>query len=305
MRRALLLLGLVLCCSCGPKPIPPPDTPAPALARPVDAIPADLDVVVRVDLARMRRALGPGAVAALRDRAAGAEGADRRLLEQALAAADTVWIAFRPGLAPDKTDQVVVLRGNFEKLDPRSHDAEPAWQLPIDLGGGWRLYRRPKPSTRAAPARIYLRVDDLLVFVSSAEIDSAERSIEARVRDDDLEPPEKGAVSVAARLKPLSRTLLERSPAAARLLARGQRLTASADLDADGLRAEIELSFDTEEDARDVADAAGLLVAALAENGDLPKSLAESLRIEAVGTSMVVRLSLGAEELVGLIRRVS
>ncbi len=303
MRALAMLLAFALLSACGPEHIPPPKTPAPGLSSPSDAIPGDLDVALRLDLHRMRDALGPAAVAELERRTPGdasAEGADARLMAEAFQHADTVWIALRPEPRAALMDNVIVLEGRFGQFDPQHFPTQPRWRAPVDLGGAWRLYSRARPDARAAPARIYARSNNLLVFVSTAEIDSAARAIEKRAGDEHMDPEAKGAVSIAARLPPLAGLIAARSPAAARLLGKGTKLSAEADLGAQGLSAELDVAFETADDARAAADAAGLLASSVAGQGGATAVVAKALHIESVGKSLVVRVSLTRRELAEL-----
>jgi hypothetical protein len=301
MRWCTLLLVGSACAlgSCGPRSLPPPP-PAPSLDRPQDAIPADLDVAVRLDLARMRDLLGLHTLQALRRRApAGLIGSepDEQLLGEALEQADTVWVALRPGLRPDLSDSVLVLEGRFRGFDPSRCQCQPRWQAPSDLGGAWRLFDRAKPAWRGAPARIYMRGTRLLVFASVAEIDSVERAVELRAGDPHVEPPSQGVVSVEARANALASLLAERAPAAARLLRRASTLRAHADVDSQGLRAELELEFEAQPPARDAARAMLLLQRAVAEQHTLAGAFCRALEVAAVGTTVVARAQLGPDQL--------
>jgi hypothetical protein len=303
MRALPILLVSALVAGCGAERIPPPSTPAPGLASPAQAIPGDLDVALRLDLHRMRDALGPAAVAALERRApgrAGAEAGNARLIAQAFKHADTVWIALRPEARAELMDNVIVLEGSFAGLDPQSFPTRPRWGPPVDLGADWRLYSRARPPNRAAPARIYVHSDSLLVFVSTAEIDSAKRAIEQHAGDEHMEPEAKGAMSIAARLPPLAGLIASRSPAAARLLGRGTKLSADADLGARGLDAELDVDFDSADHARSAADAAGLLAKGVAGEGGATAAVARALHIESVGKSLVVQVKLTREQLARL-----
>ena len=85
--------------------------------------------------------------------------------------------------------------------------------------------------------------------------------------------------------------------AAARLLRRGSKLRAHADLGQTGLSAELELVLDSEEGARETAEAAALFAQALGAEGGGATALVRGLKIEAVGESVVARLSLSHDEL--------
>jgi hypothetical protein len=281
----VVLIGALLGApGCGASRPAPPPGPALQASRPAAAVPADLDVVVRIDLDRIRRVLGSEVAAALR--AAASASAGDRLLATALSQADTAWIGFRPGLAAEHIDNVVVLRGRFAGFDPPRAE----WGLPTDLGAVWRRYDRSSPPDRSAPARLYAWGEELLVFASTAEIDSVERAVEGGQNESALEPPERGVLSVAARSAMLAESVAGRSPAAARLLRKSRRLVASAELGDTELRAEVELSFELEENARSAADAAGLLVTALRAAPGALGQFAGGISVEAVASTLVVRV---------------
>jgi hypothetical protein len=300
-RRSWLLLSLALA-ACGPERIPRPPTPAPVVDNPTDAIPGDLDVVVRIDFERIRRTLGPELIADIRRHgAAGRDAGAEPLVAEAIERADTIWIALRPGDSAELSDAVVVFRGRYSGFDPKRLPADPPWSGPVDLGATWRLYERARPKVRSAPARVYARGEDLLVLVSTAEIDSVERTIERGAGGPSLAPPEKGAISIEARVPPIAERIADRSPAAAKLLSRARRLRASADLEAAGLKAELELEFELEEHARRAADAAGILKRAMAEQQTLAGSIARALEIDAVGSVLVVAIALPPEALARIV----
>ena len=69
------------------------------------------------------------------------------------------------------------------------------------------------------------------------------------------------------------------------------------DLDAGGLRAELELEFELEEQARRAADATAIFARALAESKGAASRIARALRVEAVGPNLVLGVRLNSEEL--------
>jgi hypothetical protein len=151
-------LGVSLfACSPLPPAEPPPPPEAPLLGDPASVIPADLDLVARVDLRRLRDALG-GAFDSLfeqvMERAPSGErdAATGRLLLTLLLKADTVWLGARPGFSAEQTDSVLVLRGAFSQLVPHAIGGDPAWQRPERLGGGVLRFERPTRK-RAASSR--------------------------------------------------------------------------------------------------------------------------------------------------------
>jgi hypothetical protein len=290
----------VLALGCASAVLPPP-RPAFVADRPGAVIPGDLDVALRLDLSVARRLFGPGFLGALEidlvDREKDAQTA--RLLEQALGHADAAWIAFRPGLAPRATDNVLVLRGDFGDLEP--HAAGSDWAAPEDLGAAMRLYARHAPERRSAPARIYARGDDWLVFVSTAEIDAAERSIERHAADEHVDPPDQGVLSVAARVHALIPLLRPNYPVVAEALEEAQSLEGSANADDRGLEAELSARFTSEADAGRARDRIKLLFSVLSHAEGPIAALAKGAETSAVGASLVVRVRLDPKALASLL----
>ncbi|MCA9594277.1 MAG: hypothetical protein KC776_13230 [Myxococcales bacterium] len=305
MIRALLaaLLAVVMT-GCGPERIPPPSTPAPALATPGAAIPADLDVAVRLDLERIRSALGQAALARLREQAAASAGREpelSRMMADLLLASKTIWVALRPNANPAHIDNVVILSGHFADVDPRTYALTPRFGPAIDLGGGWRMYERQGVKERVEPARLYARGDELVVLASTAEIDSMERQLEQRAGDEHVEPADKGVVSFAARAPALARWVEDRSVTVARMLDKGRSVSGFASLEAAGLEAEVELGFEQEEHAQAVGEALGELARSIRGLGSVAESISKGLSVEVVGRSVVLRLRLSSEVLASAI----
>jgi hypothetical protein len=113
-RRALLSLTL-LAAACGPKPLPAPP-PAPRVSVPGELIPSDLDVVVRLDLGRVKAALGAATISALAGdvlaRGSVKQAADE-LLIASLLEADLVYLGYRPSPLGAPLDRVLALQGRF------------------------------------------------------------------------------------------------------------------------------------------------------------------------------------------------
>jgi hypothetical protein len=262
-------------------------------------------VVVRVDLGRIRSVLGPQALESLGARtdmpSASADPDTHALVAEALGRADTAWLALRPGKSAETTDSVLVLRGGFQGLDPRAAGRPRVWGPGEDLGAGWRRHERLRAPTRGAPARLYVRADDLWVFVSTAPLDSVERRLELGEADQALAPASQGLLSLDCRPKDLGRQLLDRAPTVGRVLSRAERLRVTADLDAQGLRAELELTFVSAEAAREVAESLGSLASAVRDgDGSLP-ALVRGLTVEAVSDRVVLRLRLPGETVAALL----
>lgn len=243
---AALLLG-----ACAPALTPERPPPrAPALARLEPSVPPDLDLVLRVDLERIRQTLGAASFGELAERRRlappASDAGTQRLLDAAFARARSVLVGLRPGRSWEASDVVVVLTGDFSGLDLRPRDATPPWGPPADLGADVRrLDRRlqPRQHPRNTPARLYLLGTRTLIFISEAELDAAERLYEIGTSDRPLEPPARGALSAVARGRLLADGAERRFPRLAGLLSETVRMEAHADVGARGLEAALELEL--------------------------------------------------------------
>ncbi|HET7544000.1 MAG TPA: hypothetical protein VFK05_29215 [Polyangiaceae bacterium] len=304
--RGLWLLGLsaLLGSACGSERVGPPPS-APSLERPTAAIPADLDLVLRLDLRKMRETLGGPAMTALGEQALlGLRGDDREtdaLLLRALEQTDTLWLAVRPTATLSVADSVWVMVGHFPRFDPHRAASTPRFGPALDLGGNLRRYDRPHPALRSAPARIYARGDDLLVSLSEAEIDSVERSLEEQRGMPPLEPAEKGAFSAVARPQALPLSILAGTESLRRVVANANRLELNADLTGSGLDATLALRFEDTLLAEQVARALNEMRAALgADSGRLGR-FATRTKIGSAGQYVSLQLALGRDELSELV----
>lgn len=262
MLRRALLLGLSAV-ACGPTPRPALPS-APAVRTAPELVPSDLDVVVRLDLAQVKAALGPEALAGL-SRQVLAAGGDRQadeLVVAALLAADLVYLGYRPSPAWMPLDRVLALQGHFEPL----RRAPNGFSGATDLGADVRYWDSRTPPPRDGVARIYALGDRGLAFVSEAEIDAVERRLDGLGAARRLEPPEEGTLSMAARPG-----LLARASGAGgagmltSMLSDATALQLVVQLDSDSVTLKAALTLDSAENAQTLASAAKLVVSRLAE----------------------------------------
>jgi len=280
-----LVFGLgVLAPGCASAPPSPPR--APALERPADAIPPDLDLVLRIDLGRVRSALGPNAVGMIQGLgAASAEpGTSEDLVTQALARAEVVLVGARIDRGKD-LDTVVVLDGPLRGLvPPRS-----GWGIPTDLGGDVRRWDKKERGSRESPARVYAFGDQRLVVLSEAEIDSVEAVIERGMPASPLTPRSRGIVAFAFRLRGVRDELAARAPLFAKALAGAKGLEGNLEPSETGLTLDLSLELESEasaERARELIESVRVLFAA----GDgQAAELARSATVTAAGRSVAVR----------------
>lgn len=293
--------------SCA-SPVPPQLPDPPSLSEPKLAVPADLDLVIRIDLEALRSTLGEALPAAfesvLRTTPEAAHDATtKRLLLALLARSKTAWVGVRPGLAPELTDNVLVLRGQYDKVLPRDLGGEPAWGRPRDLGGGVLRFERAEPRLRAYPAVLYFRAPDLAVFGSYAEVDALERSLESGRADAPLEPPDTGTVSVAARLTELAADLRRRAPTLAKFVDGAETFRASAGLGVANLDVRADIRFESPERARTAAEALGAVARLLGSGPD--KAWLAQAEVTAVERFVTIRCAVPQAELARALGRLS
>jgi hypothetical protein len=265
--------------------------PGPRLDSPLDAVPPDLDWIVRLDVGRIFAALGSSVVAGLRQKALEreAEGTER-FLTDALERARVVVIAARYD-GGRFADLVIALDGDFKGLDPRRYAARPPWQPALDLGGDVRRYDRGRPRARSDAMRLYLGGDHLIVAASEAELDSIETVVERGAPPSHLVPRERGLVSLAVRTSAIAAN--NESSSFAGFL-RGARTTEGfVDAHGDGFRLEASCELGTEADAKRTVDALERVRAALeTTEGGRFASLARNTKFEANGAFVVARAEL-------------
>lgn len=254
----------------------PAAAPAPAHFDPADLIPADLDLVVRVDVGRMRSALGPTVAASLSD-----QTADEPLLAAALERADVAWIAVRVADV-DLGDRMVVIEGNLADLtvDTTRYRAAPAPHPEV------RAYERIGLMHREDVAEILVVGKRAVAFVSPVERDSVRRVL-SRGRDAGRgDPSAEGLVSLDYRVARLSPRLERKFPSISALLAAVERVRATATLSDDGLVIESTLQGGSAAGARK----AGMFLEALRDNVEAPglASLVGGIEIEQIDS--VVRV---------------
>jgi hypothetical protein len=286
----VLLFGSLSWSCAASRPAPPR---APVLPLPADAVPPDLDLVVRVDLAKVRAALGPQGVAALRHDAGSALGAGpRELVDQALEVSDTAVLALRPEVIPNETDNVLVLSGHFRELGVDAALKKTGWSAPVDLGGDVRRFERRGAVTRSAPARVYAFADDRLVFVSEAELDSVEAVLEHGMAPSSLKPQSRGVLAFAARLRTLGFALVNRYPEIAEAVGPVRAIQGVVDATPTGLGLELALELPDEGAAARTSEAVDGIRQALTKSEGKMAAMAQNANVQAVGRFAVVRVAL-------------
>jgi hypothetical protein len=210
---------------------------------PTDLFPEDLDLVVRIDVARMRAGLGPGAAKDLAARALAEAGGEEEV-KSALACAEVVWIAARLGDL-DAGDHVAV----FEGRDCVRELSGSRWEKVRSHNGKLAIFDRRGEPPRAGTARIINMNNRAVAFVSPAELDAVKRVLVNGPDPARGLPTAEGLVSVDLRAGRLPRPIERRFPSLGAIAAGVERLRVNAALVEGGLRVEGELVGKTREGA--------------------------------------------------------
>ncbi len=220
-----------------------------------ELLPADLDLVVRVDFAKIRADLGAEAADELVDEALDAakvEGDARATLAEA----DVVWLGLR--LADlELGDHVMVAkrrpkRAPDGKPKPLIEPSPTSWdKSATNTATITRFVHRRSPA-RAATARIYTVGHTGAVFVSPVEEHSVERLLRMGPDPSRGEPVARGLISVDLVTPKLSPRMRRRLPALAKLVGGVERVRASVDLFGDRLEVRGTIRCKDDEAARKV-----------------------------------------------------
>ncbi len=189
-----------------------------------DLIPQDLDLVVRVNLAKVRDSLGPEPSQELMDRAL-EKGDGTGLVHQALAEADTVWLGLR--LADlDAGDRVMVVRAADKPVEPDSI----AWTSSGDAIAGVQHFDPKVPPARSGTGRIFRIGARDAVFVSPVEIMSVDRVMRRGPDPERGQPEARGLLSFDYRARRLSPEIENRFPSLSSLVAGIERVNATIEV---------------------------------------------------------------------------
>lgn len=258
-----------------------------------DVLPADLDVVLWLDIVRLRGlwALSPdhqiAKVLAEYGLFVANTDAEATFWLHLLAESNSWWIACRPTRSGCR-DVVVFARGSYDRPDPLL--TLPDTTRPIDLGAGWFRYARKVRVGRQQAARVYVAPPDRIVVVSPAEVDAVERSLEQGHGEPPLLVEERGLFSMTLRPTALARIVEQRAPAAARLLREANVIRLWLNANPTALELNAVVAFASRERA-ERARQAFTLVASLLGVRDAKQSNA-FVPVEVVGNDLVLHLQL-------------
>ena len=267
----------------------------PRIVRPLEAaelLPQDLDLVVRVDVARMRSALGPTSTTEIARRAL-KDDAEPDLMA-ALACADVVWIGTRAG-ALESGDRVIVVEGRGCLPEfPR-----PGWTLVPTGNGAVSVYDRGSDLTTTGTAEIVASGHGTAAFVTAAEVKAVRHVLEVGPDEERGTPRAEGVVSLDLRIRPLPPRFAKRYPSLTAVLGGLAHVQASATLDDTGLKVDAAVVASSPEDAA----RASRFIKALAEslNGTRYGDISKATTVDLAGFSVLVHLVVPTKVVLGLV----
>jgi hypothetical protein len=295
LARSLIWVALL---ACQPPPVrSAPRAVTPVTSAPQAALPADLDVTLRVNVELLTTELGQSVARRLLVDAVTAPGepSASSLLERALARADLLWLGFRSGGSLDTAEKVLIMRGHFADLSPDPTRADPNWS-PSPAG----LPHFRNDTTRpGALTRLYPRGEELVVWATEGEAISVEQLLASGSDSSGLRAPERGAVSAAARPERL-RMYLDRYPQLAEHFAGVQLLQAYVDPSAAHLELELELRFETSAQALGASDVFEKLRQGVARQPCAVGVVAQMASVSVFERSLRVLASLQPEQVGGV-----
>lgn len=298
-RAAALASALILSASAGCGPA----KDAKAGVRPAqvehrlearDLLPRDLDIVFRIDVARLKAGLGPGVAERLAARAGehGGEG----FVSEAMARADAVWIGMR--LADlDTGDRVVVAEGRLGEI--RIEPSEWKETTPAAINEGVQILDRQGLVARDGTGRIVVAKDKLYAFISPVEVDATTRLLRDGPDEGRGDPTADGLVSMDVRGHRLPLSLEKKYPSIAAVIAGVLRVRGAATMVDSGLRVTIDVTAKSADAAQRVEK---FLVTVRDNVGDARYAgLMQGITIERVDTHLHLGATIPAAVLIAAI----
>ncbi len=259
---------------------------------PPDIFPADLDLVVRIDVGRMRSGIGPAVADALSKRAL--QESPEPELREALASADVVWIAARAAEL-DVGDRIVVVEGRTSM--PELSAAR--WQRVRSPNGRLRIFDRKEEAPREGTARIINLGNRAAAFISPVELDAVRRVLGDGPDEKRGNPAAEGLVSVDLRAGRLPPALERKYAAIGSVLAGVERVRGSAVLVDEGVKVDAQVLGASVAGAERAARFLEAVRDSLAADPRFAAA-AKDVRIELVARTVQVRLTVPAKAVLGM-----
>ncbi len=285
-RRLAALCGLVLLAACGNEVpaggVNAPPQPVSRRLTPNEVIPGDLDVVVRVDLARLKDALGAEPEKQLAARL----GTDPQV-SAALRKGRSATLGLR-SIDLEKGDHVLVVEGDMKAftLDEASYEPQPSANDRV------KVFLRKTPTTRSGTEAMVLMDDSAVAFASPSEADAVLRVVKDGADEERGQPTAEGLLSFDMRPRRLSADLEQRFPSIARLVSQIQRVRGTVHVEAEALVLRVEVIAKSEASADRVSRFLSVLKDGADPQGT--SALLKTLEVEPLGGVVSVRLRVPA-----------
>ncbi len=268
----------------------------PAIDRrvdPAEIFPVDLDLVVRLDVARMRSSIGPAAASAMAARAAREAGDD--VLRAALACADVVWLGARV-TDLGAGDHVVVVEGPATCAPGLDRSL---WTPAPSRNKSVQVFDRVDPARRAGTARIVVLGPQTTAFVSPMEVDSLTRILDAGPDAGRGNPVAEGVVSVDVRAGRLPVPLEQKFPSIAAILAGLERVRGTVVVVDEGVQIDVQILSPTAKGA----EKALRFLTALKDNVEDPRvaMVIRKVAMEQIEGTLRIRLLLPGKVVLALL----
>jgi hypothetical protein len=292
--RLALLLGIAVALSCGGSSRPPaPPSRAVEWKEPAELLPEDLDFVVRVDYRRLRAS--PLYEVLRRGIASAGLAAKGEALRALIDGGTAVYFGGRILSDGFMGDGVLA-------VDTADTSASGAALLSAPIrtrraaDPSVAIFEAAGPTERSSPALVVVLAGRGVVVATAAEADAVLRVLDAGSDANRLDPPARGLLSFAG--APRESAAGELGGAQRRHLRRILdglvRFSGSMDF-AEGISAEADLVYVSEERARAAAEAAHALLDLTALLGGAFRPLRESTRIAASGEGVQLRTTVPLE----------
>ncbi|MBL8741738.1 MAG: hypothetical protein JNK04_11610, partial [Myxococcales bacterium] len=286
-----LALGVLGCSGSETKPRGPDEVAISHRLHPNEVLPGDLDLVVRIDIERVKVALGPSA-----EKELGARFGTDGMLGKAVQKARTVTVALRVADI-DGGDHVIVVEGDVKGFDPSAAGFAER-QSTNDMV---RIFSNDEVRGRDSTHTIVVLDERAVAFVSPVEADAVMRVL--REGPDDLrgQPVAEGIVSADIRPRRLSPSLERKFPSISRLIAQVTRIKARLSVADAGLLLEGEIITQGEPGADRVVKFFKTLQEGAGSDG--PSAVLKTASFERFGVVVNVRAEIPVEVLLGLVAR--
>jgi hypothetical protein len=294
LATALVVVGSLAACGATPAPRPPRSLEARA-PSPAELLPDDLDFVVRVDAARIRQ--NPALAGVVRDVAKVESSALLEPIQAALGEASAIWVGTRWMSDGFHGDGVVAIEAQpggdaFAHARPTS----PPWRhVALDTSDVEAFERE---ATARGDAVLQIEIAGRgVVLATAAEADAVLRLLRSAPDDGRLDPPARGLLSFAGRLR--TGAPIGDAPASAILRELTEGLVgytgsleegAAADGVSDGaVEVEVSLAYASPSDASRASERAKQAAERLVAAGGTVGTVAHSMKLTEVGPSLRIR----------------